>query len=102
METAELLLLCFAKQAPSAAKLESSGIEAPMVCVSESFSRPININRVDLAVMATHIKGDWTTAHFAILNGRKCAGRSIYDRSERRSAVGAGYLRLYFEFHGTS
>jgi hypothetical protein len=33
-----------------------------------NFSRPINFNRVDLAVVAMHIKGDRATAHFAILN----------------------------------
>jgi hypothetical protein len=63
------------------------------------FSRSINFNRVDLAVMAVHIKGNWTTTYFAILDRRECAGRSVYDRRELRSAVGAHYLRLYFKFH---
>jgi hypothetical protein len=49
--------------------------------------------------MAMHIEGNWTTAHFAILYGGKRAGRSIDNRGERRSAVGAHNLRLYLEFH---
>jgi hypothetical protein len=42
--------------------------------------------------MAMHIKGDWATAYFAILNRRERAGRSVYDRGEHRSAVGTHNL----------
>ena len=84
---------------PSRESRKSSGHEVPRGPHRRKFSRSINFNRVDLAVMAVHIKGDWATTYFAILNRRECAGRSVYDRCEYRSAVGAHYLRLYFKFH---
>jgi hypothetical protein len=75
------------------ATLKRQGVSA------SELSRAINFDRVHFAIMAMHIKGNWAAAYFAILNRGKCAGRSIYDRCEHRSAVGAHYLRLYLEVH---
>jgi len=84
---------------PSRGSRKSGEYEVPRGSAEAKFSRPIDVNRVDLAVMAVHIKSDWATTHFAILDRRECTGRSVYDRRELRSAVGAHYLRLYFKFH---
>jgi hypothetical protein len=78
---------------------KSREYEVPRGSRKRILSRSVNFNRVDRAVMAMHIEGNWTTAHFAILYGGKRAGRSIDNRGERRSAVGAHNLRLYLEFH---
>jgi hypothetical protein len=42
-------------------------------CVSK-FSRAIDFDRLDLAVVTMHVDGDWATTDFAILNCRKCTG----------------------------
>jgi hypothetical protein len=54
-----------------------------------SSSRTIEFDGFNLAVVAMHVQGDRTATNFTILNGGKCAGRSVNDRSEDRSAVGA-------------
>jgi len=46
-----------------------------------------------------HADSDRTAANFAILNRGKRAGRSVDNRGEDRSAVGANNARLYFKVH---
>jgi hypothetical protein len=52
-------------------------------------SRTIKFDRFNLAIMAVHVQSDGTATDFAILNRGKRAGRSVNDRGEDRSAVGA-------------
>ena len=52
-------------------------------------SRTIEFDRFNFAIMAMHVQCDGTATDFAILNRGKCAGRSVNDRGEDRSAVGA-------------
>jgi hypothetical protein len=52
-------------------------------------SRTIEFDRFNFAIMAVHVQRDGTATNFAVLNRGKCAGRSVNDRGEDRSAVGA-------------
>jgi hypothetical protein len=69
------------------------------VPVRANSSRTIEFDRFNLAVMAVHVQRDGTATDFAVLNRGKRAGRSVNDRGEDRSAVGANDARLYFEVH---
>jgi hypothetical protein len=62
-------------------------------------SRTIEIDGLNLAVVAVHVQSDRTAANFAILNRGKRAGRGVDDSGEDRSAVGANNARLYFKVH---
>ncbi len=63
-------------------------MECRAYCESNS-SRTIELDRFNFAVMAMHVQRDGTATDFAILNRGKRAGRSVDDRGEDRSAVGA-------------
>jgi hypothetical protein len=52
-------------------------------------SRTIKFDRFNLAIMAVHVQSDGTATDLAVLNRGKRAGRSVNDRGEDRSAVGA-------------
>ena len=64
--------------------MEKAGVTA-----QASSSRTIEFDRFDLAIMAVHVQRNGTATDFAILNRGKRAGRSVNDRGEDRSAVGA-------------
>ena len=64
--------------------MEKAGVTA-----QANSSRTIEFDRFDLAIMAVHVQRDGTATDFAILNRGKRAGRSVNDRGEDRSAVGA-------------
>jgi hypothetical protein len=65
------------------------GCQMPGFTAQANSSRTIKFDRFDLAVMAVHVQSDGTATDFAILNRGKRAGRSVNDRGEDRSAVGA-------------
>jgi hypothetical protein len=81
----------FAEQAFSTlcAASERGGFQMPGLTGQASSSRTIKIDRFNLAIMAVHVQSDGTATDFAILNRGKRAGRSVNDRGEDRSAVGA-------------
>jgi hypothetical protein len=68
---------------------EKGGCQMPGFTGQASSSRTIKIDRFNLAIMAVHVQSDGTATDFAILNRGKRAGRSVNDRGEDRSAVGA-------------
>jgi hypothetical protein len=61
----------------------------PGAVAQANSSRTIEVDRFNFAVMAVHVQRDGTATNFAILNRGKRAGRSVDDRGEDRSAVGA-------------
>jgi hypothetical protein len=63
--------------------------QMPGFTAQANSSRTIKIDRFNLAIMAVHVQSDGTATDFAILNRGKRAGRSVNDRGEDRSAVGA-------------
>ena len=60
-----------------------------VVAAQASSSRTVEFDRFNFAGMTMHVQRDGTAADFAILNRGKRAGRSVDDRGEDRSAVGA-------------
>jgi hypothetical protein len=74
---------------PAGSDGESRGMWNAGVAAQANSSRTIKIDRFNLAVMAVHIQRDGTATDLTILNRGKRAGRSVDDRGEDRSAVGA-------------
>jgi hypothetical protein len=68
---------------------EGGGSQMPGFTAEANSSRTIKFDRFNLAIMAVHVQSDGTATDFAILNRGKRAGRSVNDRGEDRSAVGA-------------
>ena len=84
---------------PSSNASKEQGIWNAEVPAQANSSRTIEIDGLNLAVVAVHVQSDRTAANFAILNRGKRAGRGVDDSGEDRSAVGANNARLYFKVH---
>ena len=84
---------------PSRNASKEQGIWDAGIPARANSSRTIEIDGLNLAVVAVHVQSDRTAANFAILNRGKRAGRGVDDSGEDRSAVGANNARLYFEVH---